>query len=469
MSSLANKYRPSSFNDLSGQLQTARALKNALEYNRINHAYLFFGSRGIGKTSVARILAKSLNCQKNGVSIKPCGECDNCREITEGRSIDVIEMDAASNRGIEHIRDLRENVRFAPMKSRYKIYIIDEVHMLTNESFNALLKTLEEPPEHVVFIMATTEFHKIPETILSRCQAFPFKKFSNHEIRERLEFILGNEKIEYEKESLIPLAIKGEGSMRDSISLLDRIIAYSGEQKITYELVNEVLGIIPSQLYLDFLGGVIARDLKKCLEQINSLYYNGYNLKVFFFDFLSFLKNCLMIKKGLYKDSGYFTQSQQTDIENKIGGLDEEELILTFEICYKLHNNWTYYNTTNSFEILLNVEMAILEILNRLGKPSVSALLQKLSRLENALSEGKPFVDNVAENQAAKNQAENKSPVSKEADKTPAAAPAKPSSENNEPASEENDISLLIQREFGAREEDEAIHRQIFNKDRDNS
>ena len=457
MANLARKYRPVSFKDLMGQLQTARALKNALEYDQLSHAYLFFGSRGVGKTTTARILARCINCQKNGVSMEPCGVCDNCREISEGRNIDVVEMDAASNRGIEHIRDLRENVRFAPMKSRYKIYIIDEVHMLTNESFNALLKTLEEPPEHVVFIMATTEYHKIPETILSRCQAFPFKKFSNHELIERLCFILASENIEFDKEALTPIAIKGEGSMRDAISLLDRIITYSGNQRITYDLVNETLGIIPFQLYMDFLESIIEKNARKCLDLIHKLYYDGYNLKIFFFDFLDYIKNVLLIKKKLYKDMGYFTPTQVADLEKKIITWDSEEMALAFDICYRLYNNWTYYNTTNSFEILVNIEMAIIEIMDKLNKPSITAILQKLSRLEKAISEGTPFVDKTPKKitNLAETSGEN----------TRGNMSEKQSSEKNKTMQTvtEDDIGSIIQKEFGAKEDHAQDNLNIFN------
>jgi len=455
MANLARKYRPSSFKDLMGQLQTARALKNALDFNQLNHAYLFFGSRGVGKTTTARILARSINCQTNGVSTNPCGTCDNCVEISEGRNIDVIEMDAASNRGIEHIRDLRENVRFAPMKSGHKIYIIDEVHMLTNESFNALLKTLEEPPGHVIFIMATTEYHKIPETILSRCQAFPFKKFSNHELIERLTHILGCEKVEFEKEALIPIAIKGEGSMRDAISLLDRIITYSGSKKITYDLVNEVLGIIPFQLYMTFLENIIMKNARNCLDLVDTLYYDGYNLKVFFFDLLNYIKNTVLVKKKLYKDSGYFTPAQIADMEKAIAGWDSDELVLTFDICYKLYNNWTYYNTTNSFEILINIEMGIIDIIDRLNKPSVTAVLQKLSHLERAITDGKPFVDTPAKTPAP---AKETAPPRKMDEKIAAPAP-----QNIVPPAVEDDMASMIQKEFGASEERDNDTLKIFN------
>ena len=252
--SLALKYRPSNFKDLAGQIYASQSLRNALQFNQIAHAYLFYGSRGVGKTSTARILAKCLNCV-NGPTDSPCEVCENCIEIKTGQSTDVIEMDAASNRGIEYIRELRENARFAAMKSKHKIYIIDEVHMLTNESFNALLKILEEPPAKVIFILATTEKHKIPETILSRCQCFVFKKFSFNDIKDRLTYILKNENINFEENALVPLAHKAEGSMRDAISLLDQAIAYCYPNDLTELAIKNVLGIIDFDIYCQFLEG----------------------------------------------------------------------------------------------------------------------------------------------------------------------------------------------------------------------
>ena len=248
MASLALKYRPITFDDVTGQTYAVKSLKNAIEMDAISHAYIFFGSRGIGKTSMARIVARSLNCAQ-GPTSSPCGECTNCIEISLGNSPDVIEMDAASNRGIDYIRELRDNTKFSPMKSKYKIYIIDEVHMLTRESFNALLKTLEEPPSHIVFILATTEKRKIPETILSRCQNFLFRKFTHKEIMNRLKVILTKEKVDFEESALLPIAQKSEGSMRDSISFIDQILAYSADRKITLEDAQLVLGFLPFERY----------------------------------------------------------------------------------------------------------------------------------------------------------------------------------------------------------------------------
>ncbi|MGE5855121.1 MAG: DNA polymerase III subunit gamma/tau, partial [Syntrophaceae bacterium] len=224
---LARKWRPQVFEDVVGQDHVITTLRNAIRLGRVAHAFIFSGPRGVGKTSVARILAKALNCEK-GPSEIPCNACANCREITEGSSMDVREIDGASNRGIDEIRELRENVKFSPSSSRYKIYIIDEVHMLTKEAFNALLKTLEEPPEHVMFIFATTEVHKVPATILSRCQRFDFRRISIEEIMTRLRYIAGEEKVTIDEDALMVIAKKGDGSLRDSQSIFDQVRSFCG-------------------------------------------------------------------------------------------------------------------------------------------------------------------------------------------------------------------------------------------------
>ncbi len=238
---LARKFRPQYFEEVVGQEHVVKTLKNAISQGRVAHAFLFAGPRGIGKTSVARILAKSLNCEK-GPTPTPCGECANCKEITDGRSLDVREIDGASNRGIDEIRELRENVKFAPAASKYKVYIIDEVHMLTREAFNALLKTLEEPPAHVIFIFATTESHKVPATIMSRCQCYDFRRISLKEIIANLGKIAAAEGIQVSKSALGWIAEAGDGSMRDAQSVFDQVISYAGKE-IKDADVEENLGL----------------------------------------------------------------------------------------------------------------------------------------------------------------------------------------------------------------------------------
>ena len=239
------------------------------------HAYLFAGTRGVGKTTTARILAKALNCQR-GPTVDPCNDCASCREVTSGQAIDVLEIDAASNRGIDEIRELRESVRYRPARDRYKVFIIDEVHMLTTEAFNALLKTLEEPPSHVVFILATTELHKVPGTILSRCQHFNFRAISYREVVQRLAFIASQEKVRIGDHALSAIARASEGSLRDGESLLDQAISLCG-QEVKEEQVRDLLGVVPQQLLEDFTDALISRDSKRVLALVDRLLTSGRN------------------------------------------------------------------------------------------------------------------------------------------------------------------------------------------------
>lgn len=291
---LARQWRPQVFEEVIGQRSITQTLQNAISQNRVSHAFLFSGARGVGKTSTARILAKALNCEK-GPQVNPCNQCTSCREITEGISMDVIEIDGASNRGIEEIRELRENVRYTPAKSRYKIYIIDEVHMLTREAFNALLKTLEEPPGHIIFIFATTEPHKIPATILSRCQRYDFKRIPLKEIMESLKRIIEREGIQISPRGLHILARESEGSMRDAQSLLDQVISYGGKE-IRDEAVTEVLGLIDQKILSDTIEAIAEKDAKRCVEIVEHLYHYGYDIQHFCQELLHYLRNLILMK-----------------------------------------------------------------------------------------------------------------------------------------------------------------------------
>lgn len=293
---LSRKYRPQVFDSIAGQSHVTRTLQNAIRLDRVAHGYLFTGPRGIGKTTVARILAKSLNC-KEFHNDEPCDQCVNCVEITEGRSMDVQEIDGASNRGIDEIRDLREAVRYSPSSGKYRIYIIDEVHMLTNPAFNALLKTLEEPPPHVVFIMATTDPHKIPQTILSRTQRFDFKRMRQDEIVDHLGGILQKENIQHSDGSLELIAAKADGSMRDSLSLLDQVIAYSGDS-IEENIVRDVLGIIKESFFLELLQEIHLSNSSALLDHLHHLIESGFSISDFISGFNGFLRNCLLVLSG---------------------------------------------------------------------------------------------------------------------------------------------------------------------------
>ncbi|MEW6374603.1 MAG: DNA polymerase III subunit gamma/tau [Thermodesulfobacteriota bacterium] len=291
---LARKWRPQVFEDVVGQRPITQTLQNAISQKRVAHAFLFTGARGVGKTSTARILAKALNCEA-GPQINPCNQCSTCKEITDGKSVDVIEIDGASNRGIDEIRELRENARYTPAKSRYKIYIIDEIHMLTREAFNALLKTLEEPPPHIIFVFATTEPHKIPATILSRCQRYDFKRIPLREIIGSLRQIVEEEKVQISQRGLLSIARGSEGSMRDAQSLLDQVISYGGKE-IRDEDIVEVLGLIDQKILYDTIEAMASRDAGRCMEIVEHVYHYGYDLQQFCREILQYLRNLILIK-----------------------------------------------------------------------------------------------------------------------------------------------------------------------------
>lgn len=291
---LARKYRPQSFDEIVGQSHVSQTLKNAVETGRIAHAYLFSGPRGIGKTSTARVLAKCLNCE-NGPTSNPCGKCTMCREITEGISIDILEIDAASHTQVDKVRDLIEKVKFTSGAARYKMYIIDEVHMLSDHSFNALLKTIEEPPPHVVFVLATTAPHKVPQTILSRCQWFVFKRISIQDIIHHLSKISELEKIKISENSLYAIARHAEGSLRDAQVSLDQITSFSGEE-VKDEDVNALLGIIKLDFYHNFIKGLTDKDIPSAIKLIGELFESGYEVDDFIRGLQEYLRNLIVLK-----------------------------------------------------------------------------------------------------------------------------------------------------------------------------
>jgi DNA polymerase-3 subunit gamma/tau len=291
---LARKYRPDSWDKLIAQDHVTSTLKNAIQHQRLAHAYLFTGPRGVGKTSAARILAKALNCE-TGLTVNPCNKCSNCQEIAEGRSVDVFEIDGASNRGIDEVRNLRENIRYTPAKSPFRIYIIDEVHMLTTEAFNALLKTLEEPPDHVLFIFATTEPHKVPATIVSRCQRFDFRRVSTQTIMTQLDTICREEDIQIEENALHLIARKADGSIRDSQSILDQMIAYSNEM-IRAEDVIQALGLIDDELFFRVTDVIAQKQIDACFHLVDEVFSAGYDLEEFLNGLGEHLRNMLVVR-----------------------------------------------------------------------------------------------------------------------------------------------------------------------------
>ncbi|MGB9596206.1 MAG: DNA polymerase III subunit gamma/tau, partial [Candidatus Poribacteria bacterium] len=294
---LARRGRPQLFSNVVGQEHVIKTLRNAILSNRIAHAYLFTGPRGVGKTTVARLFAKAINCKNRKDSAEPCNVCNSCQEISSGRSIDIIEIDAASNRGIDEIRELRENVKFAPVYVEYKVYIIDEAHMLTQEAFNALLKTLEEPPHHVVFILATTEPHKIPTTILSRCQRFDFRMLTQSQIVGRLKELLASDEIQVDDESLSLIAENADGALRDAESMLDQVISFS-EGELNADKVSEFLGLGSYRLLDNLAESIIKQDSVKSLEILNSLANFGADISQCLKKLVAYFRDLLVYKNN---------------------------------------------------------------------------------------------------------------------------------------------------------------------------
>jgi DNA polymerase-3 subunit gamma/tau len=328
------------FEDVIGQKPIVQTLQNAIQMGRIGHAYLFSGPRGVGKTTTARILAKGLNCAK-GPTITPCNECPSCEEISSGKSIDVFEIDAASNTGVDNIRELRESAKYAAARSRYKIFIIDEVHMLSTSAFNALLKILEEPPPHVVFIMATTERHKLPATILSRCQQFIFRTISPAEIQSHLRQIADREGVKIDDRALSYIVKASEGSMRDAQSLLDQIISFSGQQVID-EDVRDVLGFIPSEILDRSLEALAARNSKALLENAGIVVDQGLNLQQYVREFIGRLRDLLVWKLGLHEKIVGSAEEKRA-LADVAESFSEQDLIRLFDMLLRLENElrWT--------------------------------------------------------------------------------------------------------------------------------
>ena len=374
---LARKWRPQLFEEVVGQQHITQTLQNAISQKRVAHAFLFTGARGVGKTSTARILAKALNCEK-GPQINPCDQCTNCQEITHGNSMDVIEIDGASNRGIDEIRELRENVRYTPAKSRYKIYIIDEVHMLTREAFNALLKTLEEPPPHVLFIFATTEPHKIPATILSRCQRYDFKRIPFREVIGSLKRIAEEEKIQISQRGLLSIAKESEGSLRDAQSLLDQVIAYAGKN-IRDEDIAEVLGLIDHKILSDTIDALANRDVERCMGVIEHVYHFGYDLQHFCRELLQYLRNLILIRVSQHPEG--LMELPEEDLEllkTQAGKFQFDQLNHLFSLLLKGEQEIAQSTFPRTMLEMTLIRMATLRPIL-----PIDEMIKKLEALEN--------------------------------------------------------------------------------------
>lgn len=371
---LALKWRPMIFEQVVAQDHVTRTLQNAISAGRIANAYLFSGPRGVGKTTTARILAKALNC-KEGPTPTPCNKCTNCLEITAGNSMDVIEIDGASNRGIDEIRNLRENIRYAPTNSRYKIYIVDEVHMLTTEAFNALLKTLEEPPQHVVFIFATTEPHKVPATILSRCQRFDFKRIPLQVIIDHLKLICADEKVEIDEESLLVIGKKADGSMRDAQSLLDQIISFSGN-KVVIDDVLQALGIIQQELYFEFTDILKSQSIKKALAFVDDFIAQGYDISGFLIGLVEHLRNKLFVLTTNSTKLLEVSEASKDRYLKEKEQFSEEDLLRFIRLISE-----TEAGIKRSANPRLKIEMMVIKLIKMDRSVTISDLLEKLSKV----------------------------------------------------------------------------------------
>ena len=376
---LALKYRPQTFDEIVGQEHVSKTLKNAITSGKVAHAYLFSGPRGIGKTTTARILAKALNC-KESPTPQPCNKCTSCVEIVRGSSLDVLEIDGASNRGIDEIRALRENVKFAPVSSRYKIYIIDEAHQITRDAFNALLKTLEEPPRHVIFMLATTQPEKIPPTILSRCQRFSFKLIPQKKIFDRLNYIVGKEKLKIEKEVLDLIAFRGEGSLRDAQSLLDQVISYAGNKKIDLQETNFILGVLPFERLVEFSDLIAEHKGREILSLIDEIAESGYNLHQFIKDLRQHFRNMLLIKVA--GKNTKILQLPDKHLEILLGKgaqFTEENMVRIIDLLSKTYESMKW---SEQPRLVIEVDMF------RLCQPyiPIGEIIERIGRLEKSLT-----------------------------------------------------------------------------------
>ncbi len=388
----ARKWRPQTLDELVGQTHIAQSLKNAIQSGRIAHAYLFSGPRGVGKTSAARIFAKSINCEK-GSSAQPCQGCSNCVEISNGTSYDVLEIDGASNRGIDQIRELRENVKYVPNKSPYKIFIIDEVHMLTDQAFNALLKTLEEPPDHVIFIFATTEVHKVKIPIRSRCQHYHFKRIPTTLIQKQLQDIAKSEGLTIEDKALFLIAKAGDGSMRDSQSLFDQVIAYS-DKDITSQQVHEILGILPEDYYHQSLDHLVEKDIIGLIQLVARLIENGEDLSHFTLGLIETFRHLLIIIKCGEKEAGLLEVPSETieSLKKYTDHFSDQQIIEILNLLIQLNQD-----LKKSIHHQYLFESYLYRLVNYENFIQPSVLLNKLTELEARISASHPgtYVEEV--------------------------------------------------------------------------
>ena len=416
---LARKYRPQKFSELTGQEHVSRTLQNAIDSGRVAHAFLFTGARGVGKTSSARILAKTLNCEQ-GPTTEPCNVCPACEEITAGTSVDVFEIDGASNTGVDDIRELRDNVKYPPSRSRYKIFIIDEVHMLSTSAFNALLKTLEEPPAHVKFIFATTEPHKVPITILSRCQRFDFKRIPLPTVVSRLRYIVDQEQISISDEALTIVARKGDGSMRDSLSTLDQVLAFCGDTVDDADVVT-LLGVVDRRLLADTAAAVLGRDSGAALAIVKRVDEFGYNMRQFCQELIGLFRLLLLFKTVANVDELVELSDHERETAK---GLAAQAELPTVQRALTILLRADTDMAHSSFARLL-LELALVKVATLAPVVPVAELLDRLKQLEGqpSLGSGNPSLPPPSVRQPAPSYSHRAAPPATVERAKPDAAP----------------------------------------------
>ena len=379
---LYRKYRPRVFSDVYGQDHVTSTLKNEIQNGRVSHAYLFTGSRGTGKTTCAKILAKAVNCE-HPIDGNPCNQCEMCRSIQSGTSMNVIEIDAASNNGVDNIREIREEVAYRPTQGNYKVYIIDEVHMLSTGAFNALLKTLEEPPSYVIFILATTEAHKIPVTILSRCQRYDFHRISIDTIADRLKELLKTEGVEAEDKAIRYVAKVGDGSMRDALSLLDQCIAFYLGQTLTYDKVLEVLGAVDTEVFSRLLRLVLAGDVAGSIQILEQLITGGRELGQFVGDFTWYMRNLLLVKTSENAEEAMDVSSENMKLLQEESEMTDVPTLMRYIRIFSELSNQIRFATQKR----VLVEIALIKLCRPAMETDLSSVLDRIRVLERQMEE----------------------------------------------------------------------------------
>ena len=396
---LYRKFRPDNFEDVKGQDHIVTTLTNQINANRIGHAYLFCGTRGTGKTTVAKILAKAVNCE-HPVNGSPCNECEMCKAIQAGTSMNVIEIDAASNNGVDNIREIREEVTYRPTEGRYKVYIIDEVHMLSTGAFNALLKTLEEPPSYVIFILATTEAHKIPITILSRCQRYDFHRISIDTIAARLSELLKVEGVEAEEKAVHYVAKAGDGSMRDALSLLDQCIAFYLGQTLTYDKVLDVLGAVDTEVFSRLLRKVLAGDVASAIRILEELIVGGRELSQFVGDFTWYMRNLLLVKTSDNPEEAIDVSSDNLKLLKEESEMTDSDTLMRYIRIFSDLSNQIRFATQKR----VLVEIALIKLCRPAMETNLDSVLDRIRVLEQKIEE-RPVQQVIVQNASVQDAA----------------------------------------------------------------